>query len=149
MPSPPLPNSVNASRNSLMLRLSIYDFDFFPIICALELASSCQGRMWAEICAASSFDFILVSACNGQNITSGKHCGWYSDLSRKHVCNQTLQELRMLSSVTINCQITMIVWIQVFNCQNCDQCLKCHKSPGLSFQLSKLSKIVIKSDGEA
>ena len=23
-------------------------------------------------------------------------------------------------------------WIQVFNCQKCNQCLKCHKSPGLS-----------------
>ena len=43
-------------------------------------------------------------------------------------------------------------WIQVFNFQNCNQCLKCHKSPGLSCQklskivrkMPKLSKIVIK-----
>ena len=53
---------------------------------------------------------------------------------------QTLQELRMLSSVTLNCQVTKIVWIQVLNCPNCNQCLKCHKSPGLSFQLSKWQK---------
>ena len=38
---------------------------------------------------------------------------------------KTSQELRMLSSVTINCQVRMIVWIQVLNCQNCNQCLKC------------------------
>ena len=31
-------------------------------------------------------------------------------------------------------------WIQVLNCQNCDQCLKCHKSPGLYFQLLKWQK---------
>ena len=31
-------------------------------------------------------------------------------------------------------------WIQVLNCQNCNQCLKCHKFPGLSFQLSKWQK---------
>ena len=42
------------------------------------------------------------------------------------VCLQTSQELRMLSSVTINCQVTKIV-----NFQNCTQCLKCHKSLGL------------------
>ena len=45
---------------------------------------------------------------------------------------KTSQELRMLSSVTINCQ--------VLNCQNCNQLLKSHKSPGLSFQLSKWQK---------
>ena len=33
-------------------------------------------------------------------------------------------------------------WIQVLNCQNFNQCLKCHKNPGLSLQLSTL--IVIK-----
>ena len=41
---------------------------------------------------------------------------------------KTSQELRMLSSVTINCQVRMIVWIQVLNCQNCNQCLKCQVS---------------------
>ena len=41
---------------------------------------------------------------------------------------ETSQELRMLSSVTINCQVRMIVWIQVLNCQNCNQCLKCQVS---------------------
>ena len=44
----------------------------------------------------------------------------------------TLQELRMLSTVTLYCQVTKIVMIQVLNCQNCNQCLKCHKSPELS-----------------
>ena len=69
---------------------------------------------------------------------------------------KTSQELRMLSSVTINCQVRMIVWIQVLNCQNCNQCLKCQVSRTvfpiakncLNFQncpkLLKLSKIVIK-----
>ena len=43
---------------------------------------------------------------------------------------KTLQELRMLSSVTINCQLTKIVinpGSQSF-CQYCNQCRKCHKS---------------------
>ena len=35
---------------------------------------------------------------------------------------QTWQELRMLSSVNINCQVTMISWIQILNCQYCNQC---------------------------
>ena len=34
-------------------------------------------------------------------------------------------------------------WIQVLNCQNCKLCLKCHKSPGLSFQLSKWQKAIV------
>ena len=42
--------------------------------------------------------------------------------------DKTSQELRMLSSVTINCQVRMIDWIQVLNCQNCNQCLKCQVS---------------------
>ena len=40
---------------------------------------------------------------------------------------KTSQELRMLSSVTINCQVTKMSWFQVLNCQYCNQCLKCHK----------------------
>ena len=35
-------------------------------------------------------------------------------------CNKTSQELRMLSSVTLDCQVTKIV----MNCKNCIQCLK-------------------------
>ena len=42
-----------------------------------------------------------------------------------HFLKETSQELRMLSSLTINCQVRMIVWIQVLNCQNCNHCLKC------------------------
>ena len=42
--------------------------------------------------------------------------------------DKTSQELRMLSSVTINCQVRMIDWIQVLNCQDCNQCLKCQVS---------------------
>ena len=62
------------------------------------------------------------------------------DYQHREGFNKTSQELRMLSSVTINCQVTKVVMIQVLNCQNCDQCLKFHKSPGLSFQLSKWQK---------
>ena len=40
--------------------------------------------------------------------------------------NQTSQELRMLSSVTINCQVTKIVMNSCLNCLYCNQCLKCH-----------------------
>ena len=61
------------------------------------------------------------------------NCRLSSWLMRK-----TSQELRMLSSVTINCQVTKISWIQAPNYQNCNQCLKCYKSPGLSLQLLKL-----------
>jgi len=46
------------------------------------------------------------------------------------------KELRMLSTVPLNRQVTMIPQIQVLNCKNCNQCLKCHKSPKLSLQLS-------------
>ena len=46
----------------------------------------------------------------------------------RHTWRKTSRELRMLSSVTINCQVRMIVWIQVLNCQNCNQCLKCQVS---------------------
>ena len=53
----------------------------------------------------------------------------------------TQEYMTLLTSVTINCQVTKIVmnsgWL---NCQNCNQCLKCHKSPGLSFLLSKWQK---------
>ena len=52
---------------------------------------------------------------------------------------KTLQELRMLASVTLNCQVTKIVRIQVPICQNCNQCLKCSKSR-LSLQLLKWQK---------
>ena len=52
---------------------------------------------------------------------------------------ETLQELRMLASVTLNCQVTKIVRIQVPICQNCNQCLKCSKSR-LSLQLLKWQK---------
>ena len=77
--------------------------------------------------------------------------GWPTDVWGHY---KTLQELRMLSSVTLNCQVTKIVWIQVLNCQNCNQCLKCHKSclcncqNGKKYncqkkiQLSKMSTIV-------
>ena len=57
---------------------------------------------------------------------------------------KTLQELRMLASVTLNCQVTKIVINQVLNCQNCNQCLKCPKSPGLSFQLAKAIVSIVK-----
>ena len=40
----------------------------------------------------------------------------------------------MLSSVTLNCLTTKIVKKQVFNCQKCNQCLKCHKSLGPLFE---------------
>ena len=36
-----------------------------------------------------------------------------------------LQGLRMLSSATLIYQVTKILWIQVLNCQYCNQCLKC------------------------
>ena len=50
---------------------------------------------------------------------------------------QTLQELRMLSSVTLNCQVTKIVWIQVLNCPNCNQCLK-YKFSRIFFAIIKM-----------
>ena len=53
--------------------------------------------------------------------------------------NKTSQELRMLSNVTLNCH--------VLNCQNCNQCLKCHKSLRLSLSLylfQRSSKEVLK-----
>ena len=40
---------------------------------------------------------------------------------------KTSQELQMLSSVTINCQVQRLSLIQVLNCQYCNQCRKCHK----------------------
>ena len=42
---------------------------------------------------------------------------------------QTSQELPMLSSVTINFQVTKVVMKpgSVLNCQYCNQCLKYHK----------------------
>ena len=43
----------------------------------------------------------------------------------------------MLSSVTLNCQVTKMVWIEVLNCQNCNQCLKC---PGLSLHCKNFTK---------
>ena len=49
-------------------------------------------------------------------------------------CSVTNIARMLSSSVTLNCQVTKN-W--VLNCQNCNQCLKCHISPGLSFQLSK------------
>ena len=36
-----------------------------------------------------------------------------------------------MSSVTLYFQVTKIVIIQLLNCQNCNQCLKGHKSLGL------------------
>ena len=66
---------------------------------------------------------------------------------------KTSQELRMLSSVTINCQVRMIVWIQVLNCQNCNQCLKCQLSstvfPILKNESEKWGwKMRIKNEGQ-
>ena len=55
-----------------------------------------------------------------------KKCFWC--LLKMVLVSKTSQELRMLSSVTINCQVRMIDWIQVLNCQNCNQCLKCQVS---------------------
>ena len=47
--------------------------------------------------------------------------------------NEAFQNIaRIVNAVTISCQVRMIVRIQVLNRQNCNQCLKCHKSPGLS-----------------
>ena len=57
------------------------------------------------------------------------------------ICCQMSQELQMLSSVTLDCQVTKIVRIQVLNYQNCNQCLKSHKSLGLS-KLSEIVKVV-------
>ena len=59
----------------------------------------------------------------------------------------------MLSSVTINCQVRMIVWIQVLNCQNCNQCLKCQLSstvfPILKNESEKWGwKMRIKNEGQ-
>ena len=56
---------------------------------------------------------------------------------------KTLQELWMLSSVTINCQVTMIDWIQVLNRQNCNRCLKCQVSQTV-FQMVKICLNIIK-----
>ena len=56
---------------------------------------------------------------------------------------ETSQELRMLSSVTINCQVRMMDWIQVLNCQNCTQCLKCRVSRTVFCHQKSSSKIVI------
>ena len=47
---------------------------------------------------------------------------------RLYLVHKTSQ-LQMLSSVTFNCQVRLS-WVQVLNCQNFYQCLKCHKSPG-------------------
>ena len=61
--------------------------------------------------------------------------------------SKTSQELRMLSSVTLNFQVTRLSWIQFFNCQKCNQCLKCHKSQGLSlswYLFQRSSKEVLK-----
>ena len=54
-----------------------------------------------------------------------------------NIVYKTSQELRMLSSVTLNYQVTKSVMnIQVLNCQHCNQCFKCHKSLGLSLSFS-------------
>ena len=74
-------------------------------------------------------------------------------LHQREGMTKTSQELRMLSSVTINCQVRMIVWIQVLNCKNCNQCLKCQVSSTV-FQIVKNegekwgSKIRIKNKGQ-
>ena len=47
---------------------------------------------------------------------------------------QTSQELRMLFSVTLNCQVTKIVMNSGSQCQTCNQCLRCHKSLGSLFE---------------
>ena len=66
---------------------------------------------------------------------------------------KTSQELQMLSSVTINCHVRMIVWMQVLNCQNCNQCLKCQVSSTV-FQIVKNegekwgSKMRVKNEGQ-
>ena len=52
----------------------------------------------------------------------------YGLLECSFLMRKTSTELRMLSSVTINCQVRMIDCIQVLNCQNCNQCLKCQVS---------------------
>ena len=56
---------------------------------------------------------------------------------------KTSQELWMLSSVTINCQVTMIDWIQVLNRQNCNRCLKCQVSQTV-LQMVKICLNIIK-----
>ena len=53
---------------------------------------------------------------------------------------KTSQELRMLSSVTINCQVTKIVMIPLI------KCLKCHKSLG---SLCSVVKTLIVSGAQA
>ena len=80
----------------------------------LKKAMTCPLR-WIVLCKYS---------CNYETSC----CGLGSEAG---IMKKTSQKLRILSSVTLNCQLTKIV-IQVLNCQNCNQCLKCHKSLGLS-----------------
>ena len=81
-------------------------------------------------------------------MTNNWWCGCWDEWRGSNWLNQPLllfgktsQELRMLSSVALKLSGKQwLAWIQVLNCQNYNQCLKCHKSPGLSFQLSKWRK---------
>ena len=55
--------------------------------------------------------------------------------ARVYLTIKTLQELQMLSSVALNCQVTKISWIQVYNRRYCIQCLKGQKSLELPLSL--------------
>ena len=104
-----------------------------------------RASLLVEQWAKQTFAILTIENLNSDNHSymtincdTGQHSQFLRCLCRTMIfsingcqsCSvlKTSQELRMLSSVTINCQVRMIVWIQVLNCQNCNQCLKCQVS---------------------
>ena len=46
---------------------------------------------------------------NDTTLTSSPSCNWQKNLMTREIENKTSQELRMLSNVTLNCQVAKIV----------------------------------------
>ena len=100
------------------------------------------GRIISESIKIIVSDLDFLSSGHGHGLQFKEHVvnpnsglfkfRWW--LEQVKVCQTiyeiTSQELQMLSSLTINCQVTMIVMNSGSQLSDfCNQCLKCHKSP--------------------
>ena len=126
------------------MNVFVFVFVFAVVFDISRWIQALSSFRWCMICGWRCWNRLNVAVYR-QSANSGMEMELMMMMEKMM---KTLQELRMLSSVTINWQVRMNVWIQVLNCQNCNQCLKYQVSRTVfpivknCLNCPKLSKIV-------
>ena len=125
--------------NKFKSGLVIFDKFLINEGCIAYFQHTFRGTLWRGHCTLKFEESRIKVLMPVLSIQTSKEKGHQyfepshsMNISLKSFLSKTSQELRMLSSVTVNCQATKIVMNSGSHCHNCNLCLKCHKSLGLS-----------------